>query len=252
MTTANDILFGSGVPKVSLGEGEYVVGRITRISEPYQEREWKKDNTPGDPKTFPSGDPIMGFDVDLATDLRDPNIEGDDGVRRLYVNGKRIKDALRDAIKASGARGLAIGSSVQIICTHFDTPGDVRSGRNFQVTYTPGQAANNVLMGQQPAAPQSAPQALAQPPATHQAYAPTPQAQPIQQQYAQQPAPQYAAAAAAPMPPQQYAAPAPQAPADPSAPDPVQLAAVIAAGADPRAVFAGQFPAWAASYQPQG
>lgn len=211
MSDANSILFGSGVPSARLTEGVTVAGRIVAISEPYQEREYDRDNPGGGtPKTFPSGDPIMTFTLDLDTGLRDPSIDGDDGIRRVYMDGQRIKKAVREGVRASGARGLSVGGRLSITCTHYDTPGDVRSGKNYTCTYTAGAAANNVLMGQPEPAPTPAPQ------------------QPVQQ----------------------YAQPAPVAPAAPAtpSPDPAQIAAVKGAGLDPRAVFAAQYPAWAATY----
>ena len=221
MSDANSILFGSGVPSARLTEGITVAGRIVAISEPYQEREYDRDNPGGGtPKTFPSGDPIMTFHLDLDTGLRDPQVTEDDGIRRVYMDGQRIKKAVREGVRNSGARGLAIGGHLSITCTHYDTPGDVRSGKNYKCTYTAGAAANNVLMGQP-----DAPQAPA--PAPQQQYAP---AAPVQQPV--QPAP-------APV--------APAAPATPS-PDPAQIAAVKGAGLDPRTVFAAQYPAWAATY----
>ena len=243
MSNANDILFGSGVPSAKLTEGVTVAGRIVAISEPYQEREYDRDNPGGGkPKTFPSGDPIMTFNLDLDTGVRDPQITEDDGIRRVYMDGQRVKKAVRDAVRASGARGLAVGGHLSLTCTHYDTPGDVRSGKNYTCTYTPGAAANDVLMGsavgQQP---QQSPQ---QPAYAPQAYAPAPVQQPVQQQ-----APQ---SAYVPQQPVQQYAPQPAAPAAPApmpGPDPAQIAAVQGAGLDPRAVFAAQYPAWAATWQ---
>lgn len=236
MPDANSILFGSGVPSAKFdAHGITWAGRIVAISEPYQEREYVKgDPAGGALKTFPSGDPIMTFTLDLDTGRLDPGIEGDDGIRRVYMDGQRIKKAVREGVRASGARGLAIGGHLSITYTHDDTPGDVRSGKNYTCTYTPGAAANNVLMQQQepPAAPAPAPQQYAQP-APQQQYSPA----------APPPAPVAPA-------PQQYAQPAPVAPAAPAipSPDPAQIAAVRGAGLDPRAVFAAQYPAWAATY----
>ena len=233
MSDANSILFGSGVPSARLTEGITVAGRIVAISEPYQEREYDRDNPGGGkPKTFPSGDPIMTFHLDLDTGLRDPQIDDDDGIRRVYMDGQRVKKAVRDAVRNSGARGLSVGGQLSLTCTHYDTPGDVRSGKIYQCTYTAGAAANNVLMGQQepPTAPAPAPQQYA--PAAPQQYAPQPPPAPV-----------------APAP-QQYAQPAPVAPAASAtpSPDPAQIAAVKGAGLDPRTVFAAQYPAWAATY----
>lgn len=221
-TTANDLLMGARVPTAKLTQGDVVEGRILAISEPYQEREYDAKNPGGGaPKTFSSGDPIMTFHLDIATSLRDPGDADDDGTRRLYMDGARIKRAIRAACLAAGAvKGLAVGGHLSVTCTHYDVDGDIRSGKNYAATYTPGAPANNVLMGQQPP--------VAPAPAPVQQYAP----QPVQQ---------------APVAPVQAAPVAPVAPAIP-APDPAQVAAVVAANLDPRTVFAASHPAWAATY----
>lgn len=196
MTTANDILMGGGgAPTAKFKtHGDTYTGRIIAISDPYQEREYDPTNPGGGaPKFYPkSGDPIMTFNVDIATALRDPSIEEDDGTRRVYMDGKRIKDAVRDAVRASGAPGLAVGGTLSIAYVGDVTPGDQRSGKQYQVTYV--APANNVLMG---AAPQQAP-APVQP-------APVAQPQPVMQ-----------------------AAPAVPAPAAPAQPDANALAAFTA------------------------
>ena len=246
MSTANDILFGSGVPYAKFdAPGVTWSGRIVAISEPYQEREYVKgDPGGGAPKTYPSGDPIMSFSIDLDTGLRDATIEGDDGRRRIYMDGSRIKRAVRDAVKAAGARALVEGSHLSITYTSDEVPGDPRSGKNYAAQYTPGNPASNVLMGQvgQPATPQYQ-QAPAQPYAPQQ---PAPQYAPQQPQYAPQ-QPQYAPQQPVQAAPVQQQPPAPAAPAAPAGPTPEQLAAVAAAGLDPKEVFAGQYPQWVAA-----
>lgn len=170
--TANDVLMGGGgAPTAKFkAHGDTYAGRIIAISEPYQEREYDPTNPGGGaPKFYPkSGDPIMTFNVDVATTLRDPSIEEDDGTRRIYMDGKRIKDAVRNAVRAVGAPGLAVGGTLSIAYVGDATPGDQRSGKNYQVTYT--APANNVLMG---ATPQQQAPAPAQPAS---------QAQQVQQQ----------------------------------------------------------------------
>lgn len=235
--TANSVLMGGGgAPAYKFTTpGETLSGRIVAISEPYQEREYDKLN-PGNGalKTFKNGNPIMTFNIDLLTTLRDPSIEDDDGTRRVYMDGARIKKAVRAAVQAAGADGLAIGATLSITYTHDDVAGDPRSGKNYQVTYQPGSASNNVLMGQQheqpaPPAPAYAPPAPPTPPA--QAYTPpAPPAPPAQPA----PTPQ------TPPAPQPTAAPPAQAePATASGPNEQQLAALRAAGIDPATVFPG-------------
>lgn len=227
--TANDVLMGGGgAPTAKITEGVTLAGRILSISEPYQEREYDPNN-PGNgaPKFFKSGTPIMSFWVDVATQLRDPSIEDDDGTRRIYMDGARIKKAVRAGVQAAGATGLNVGGTLSVTCTHYDVPGDMRSGKNYAVTYQPGSPANNVLMGAEPdqGNPSLAPGWAPQQPAYQ---APAPQA-PVYQQPA--PAPVTA-------PVQQTPAPV-AAPPVAAGPTPEQVAAVRAAGLDPANVFPG-------------
>ncbi|QXT62738.1 hypothetical protein [Tessaracoccus palaemonis] len=204
-STANDVLMGgSGAPAVKLTEGVTISGRITFISDPYQEREYDQNN-PGNgaPKFFKSGDPIMTFYVDLATDQRDPSIEDDDGTRRLYMDGARIKKAVRSAVQAARATGLNPGSTLTISCIGYETPGDLRSGKIYQANYTPGNAASNVLMGTTVTGAQAPAPSFAQPPQP--AYQP-PAPQPTYVPPAPQPTQQAPAATAPQFTPEQLAA----------------------------------------------
>jgi hypothetical protein len=114
-----------------------------------QERDYDKQNPGGGaPKFFPSGDPIMGILVDMKTDERDPAIDGDDGKRTFYVEGRYLKDAVREAVLAAGAKGLEPGGRISVTFTHREDPFDKRSRKFWQVQYV--AAAQAHLM--QPAA----------------------------------------------------------------------------------------------------
>lgn len=173
-TDANAVLMGGGgAPTWKFdGEGIRKTGKIVAPPQVKQEREYDPNNPGGgNPKFFPSGDPIMGIHVEVQTD------EGGDadGRRTFYIEGKRLKDAVRDAVRTAGANGLEVGGALDVTLTRYDVPGDRRSGRNWQIIYTP--AGNAVLMGDdQPAAataPAAAPAAAPAVPA-----APVPAAAP--------------------------------------------------------------------------
>lgn len=159
------LMGGGGGPTWKFdAEGVRKVGTIAAPPTARQETEYDPNNPGGGaPKFFPSGDPIMGIVVEVQTDERDG--ADDDGTRTWYVEGKRLKDALRAAVRAAGANGLEVGGKVDVTLTHYDTPGDRRSGRNWKITYTP--AGNATLMGDdQPAqAPAPAQQAAPAQPA---------------------------------------------------------------------------------------
>lgn len=146
MTTndANSILMGgSNAPKWKFDQpGDTDKGVITSPPEAVQEREYDPTNPGGGaPKYFPSGDPIMGINVEVQTN----NTFGDDdGLRTFYIQGKRLKDAVRNAVRESGARGLEVGGELTVTLTSYVMPGDRRSGINWDITYTP--AAQVALM----------------------------------------------------------------------------------------------------------
>lgn len=161
--SANDILMGGGGAPAWAFEAPGVrkVARITKPPQSKQEREYDPRNPGGGkPKFFPSGDPIMGVTVEVQTNERDPQDPDDDGKRTFYIEGKRLKEAVREAVRAAGANGLEVGGTLDVTLTHYDEPNDRKSGRNWQISYTlPG---NNVLMDQ----PQQGGFQQAPPPAT--------------------------------------------------------------------------------------
>lgn len=207
---ANAVLMGgAGAPTWKFDdEGSRKVGTIAAPPQARQEREYDPNNAGGGaPKFFPSGDPIMGIYVEVQTDERDPSRDGDDGRRTFYIEGKRLKEAVKAAVRAAGCAGLEVGAVLDVTLTRYDEPGDRRSGRNWHIVYTP--AGNAALMGGTPTpavAPTPAPAAP-----RYQAPAPV-----------QQPAPQ------APAPVPQAPAPAPAPAPAAQQPTPEQMAAFMA------------------------
>ena len=158
---ANDLLMGGGGAPAWKFEGPGIrkVGTITAPPQAKQEREYDPNNPGGGaPKVFPSGDPIMGIFVEVQTD----DTAADDGKRTFYVEGKRLKEAVRGAVRQAGARGLEVGGVLDVTLTHYDTPNDRRSGCNWAIVYTP--AGNAALMGGQAPQTQAAPASAATPP----------------------------------------------------------------------------------------
>jgi hypothetical protein len=157
---ANDILMGgSGSPAWKFeGPGTTREGVIASPPQAKQEREYDPSSPGGGAlKVFPSGDPIMGVIVEVQTGERDS--ADDDGKRTFYVEGRYIKEAVRDAVRASGARGLEVGGHIKVTFTHRDNPNDFRSRKHWTVTYTP--AGNAALMVESAPAAQAAPVAAA-------------------------------------------------------------------------------------------
>lgn len=165
----NDVLMGGGgAPGWKFSDpGDSHEGTVIRF-EAKQEREYDPANpSQGAPKFFKSGAPIMSIVVEVQTHERDPMAREDDGRRLFYVEGRHLKDAVRDAVRASGATGLEVGGHLAVTFTHREDPMDKRSRKHWRVVYTP--AGNAALMGgpttppPAQAAPAAAPQGEAIP-----------------------------------------------------------------------------------------
>jgi hypothetical protein len=70
----------------------------------------------GDLKTWESGDPMMQLVVTIQTAERDPEIDDDDGKRRVFVKGQ-MRKALGDAVRHSGKKGLDVGGTLTVTYT---------------------------------------------------------------------------------------------------------------------------------------
>lgn len=112
---ADDFLMGGGgAPTAKFPTpGAILTGRITEKPTVEQQR----DIQTGEKKFWPDGNPMMQLVVTVQTDERDPSIEDDDGRRRLFVKGV-MKNAIADAVRAAGARGLEVGGTLTVTYTH--------------------------------------------------------------------------------------------------------------------------------------
>jgi hypothetical protein len=146
---ANDVLMGGGgFPAVKFDVMRvWKGGRIVSKPTTRQETEFGT----GKLKTFPkSGDPIMGIVVPVQTDERTDT--EDDGVRRLFVEGKRLKDAVRAGVTAAGADGLNVGGQLFVAWIGEEqgqgaTPAKVYEARYYPpTTPVPGASSNGTPM----------------------------------------------------------------------------------------------------------
>jgi len=119
------------------------------------------------PKT---GQPIMQWKLTLQTDLRDPEIEGDTGLRALELEGMDAhwqpvvpfnckKRAARLAVEAAGAKGLQLGGQFYIAYTRtVPTQGLEIDPIDWAAQYIPpGQFASFETAPVEQQAPQQAP-----------------------------------------------------------------------------------------------
>jgi len=112
---ANSFLMGGGgAPTAKFPTpGTTIGGRITEPPKVEQQRDIKT----GEQKFWSNGDPMMQMVVTIQTDQRDPGLEDDDGRRRIFVKGQ-MKNAVADAVRAAGARGLEVGGTLHVRYTH--------------------------------------------------------------------------------------------------------------------------------------
>lgn len=151
----NDFLMsgGGGVPAFSFGglgapPGAGITGKITDLQTSQQ-----TDFDTREPLTWPNGDPKMQLEITLQTTLQDSTIEDDDGRRRVFIKGKGMTEATRDAVLAVGAKGLEIGGTFTITYTHeTKLPGTKKSYREYKATYERPNASAAFLGTAQPEA----------------------------------------------------------------------------------------------------
>lgn len=110
---ANNYLMGDAAPSISWRDapiGHAITGTITRPPRKMQQR----DIDSGKPLVWDDGTPRWQLVVNLATSLRDPALDADDGERALYVKGKSMTQALREAVRRAGAPGLEVGGTLTV------------------------------------------------------------------------------------------------------------------------------------------
>jgi hypothetical protein len=156
MTSAQDFLMsGSGAKAAKFPTpGTTVSGPIVREPEVVQQTEFGT----GKPLFWDDGKPRNQLVVQIGTDARDD--ADDDGVRSIYIKGKSLTNAVREAVKAAGAPGLEVGGILSITYT-----GDGKAERGMppklytaEYRRATAQAANAFLADTAPAAaPAAAP-----------------------------------------------------------------------------------------------
>lgn len=102
-----DLLLG-GAPAAKFPE----VGTVLKGKVLGQKKQQSKDMATGDLKTWDDGSPMYEIVFTIQTDDRDPSIEDDDGVRRLFARGQMLKAigaALREAKWSQSLVGGKLG-----------------------------------------------------------------------------------------------------------------------------------------------
>ena len=135
----NNFLMGGGVPSAAfLKVGASVSGTICEPPVLRQQR----DIQTGAPKSWDDGSPMMQLVITLQTDERDAKIEDDDGRRRIYVKFN-MKNAVADAVRRAGGKGLEVGGklTVKYVKDGEQTKKGFNPPKLYEATYTPPSAA---------------------------------------------------------------------------------------------------------------
>ena len=139
---ARSLIMGSGSPGFSFNyPGDTVTGQILTEPKAVQARDFAS----GQPAFWPSGDPKMQTVFQIKTAFR--NYEGinspdrmrpDDGVRTIYLKGKWMEKATKEAILAARASWLDVGGWIQFTYTGDDMTSKAgNKPKLFQVKYQP-------------------------------------------------------------------------------------------------------------------
>ena len=158
MTTAQDFLMGSGSKTAKfLTIGTSVSGQIVAEPTVTQQTEFGT----GRLLTWDDGSARLQLVVKIQTDEREATDHEDDGVRAIYVKGKSLTNAVRDAVRQAGAKGLEVGGTLTVTYV-----GDGKAERgNPPKLYTAAYqkpiatAASEFLNGAAPVSPAPATQA---------------------------------------------------------------------------------------------
>lgn len=162
-TDANALLMGGGSPALKFDAiGTSHTGTVTAEPTAKQQTDFRT----GQPETWNDGSPKMQVLVQMSTALRDPANPDDDGTRTLYVKGRELTNAVRAAVKASGANGIHTGGVLTV--TYVGDGQAANAGVNppklYQANYQPPAASfAGVAAPAVPATQAALPQ---QPPAT--------------------------------------------------------------------------------------
>jgi hypothetical protein len=153
LSDANALLMGTGVPstKPAVINATVVLDPILDV-EAAQQVDFKTRK----PLFYDDRKPRMQIICTGQTTERDPAIDHDDGVRKLYIKGQ-MRQAVRDAVVAAGARGLERGGSLAVQWVGEEDAGPGMNPKKlFSAQYRRPPTGNNpsITRGPEPAQPQ--------------------------------------------------------------------------------------------------
>lgn len=156
-TDANALLMGSGAPAAKFDHiGASISGVVAREPEAKPQTDFRT----GTPEVWPDGSAKMQILIQLQTSERDPSRPNDDGTRTVYVKGKYLTDAIRQAVRQAGADGVHTGGILTVTYTQ-DGPAKpgLSAPKLYAAQYTPPATSFAGVAGPAADDPWSAPAA---------------------------------------------------------------------------------------------
>ena len=123
--SANDLIMGAGGPPAAKFPtvGTIVRGEIVDTAVTQQ-----RDFATGELKAWKNdGSPMMQAVITIQTDQRDPEIDDDNGQRRLFVSSRSMREAIRDAVRTAGGNHLEVGGKFAV---QYTGDGEAERGLN--------------------------------------------------------------------------------------------------------------------------
>lgn len=105
----DSLLMGGGTPSCTFP----TIGTTWKGTVLAKETQQQRDLKTGEAKTWSDGSPMEQVVITLQTDARDPERDGDDGQRKLYVKGGMLA-AIREAVRRAGATTVEIGGTLAV------------------------------------------------------------------------------------------------------------------------------------------
>lgn len=136
----NDFLESGGIPGAGFDEvGDSWTGQVVRAAK-VQSRDFETREL----QTWEDGSPKYELQIDIQTEVRSPDIAGDDGVRRLYVRSNMLQ-AIRSALRAEKAR-LQPGGYLTVTYVNEGTPTrrGARPPKLYTAKYEPGELPKGI------------------------------------------------------------------------------------------------------------
>lgn len=113
MTEASALIMGSSVPSCTfprVDKGKEYKGDIVSL----EVKQARKFGDTNELAFWKDGTPRMQTVITLQTDLCDPEIENDKGIRRLYVGSKLMREAIADAVRKAGVNEILPGAKLAV------------------------------------------------------------------------------------------------------------------------------------------